>query len=118
MTDWDGIERRAREQAERVVEDRLKAVRMLTDARRRTAELRDQLAAAEADDRRLWQDALRQGWTRAELRASGLSEPAGKATRRKASAVKKSAPKRQAPPPLAEAIETIERGVADVDGER
>lgn len=98
MSDWDGIERKAREQAERVIEERLKAVRLLTENRRRLADLREQLAAAESDDRRLWADALKLGWTRAELRASGLAEPTGKAPRRrKAAAVK---PTRPAPRPV------------------
>lgn len=65
----------AEKQARALLDARIESVRALVTARQQVSDLRDQLAAAEREDARLYAAALRDGWSTDELRKLGLNEP-------------------------------------------
>jgi hypothetical protein len=71
-----------RNQARALLDSRIKSVEELVQARQRVTDLKDQLAAAERDDKRAYVKATRDGWSTDELKKLGL-EPAAAARRRK-----------------------------------
>lgn len=72
---------------------RMDSVRELVKSRQKVADARDALSAAEDEDARRYQTALTAGWTAAELRSAGLSEPEKKLR------VRKRATRRSTPTP-------------------
>ena len=72
--DAGALEQRARQ----LLDSRIDSVRALVSARQTVTELQTKLAEAEREDARLYQAALRGGWTADELRQLGLTEPAKK----------------------------------------
>jgi hypothetical protein len=72
-------------QARALLNSRIKSVEELVQARQRVTDLKDQLAAAERDDKRAYVKATRDGWSPDELKKLGL-EPAAAGRRRKAQA--------------------------------
>ncbi|WP_142060032.1 hypothetical protein [Pseudarthrobacter sp. B4EP4b] len=72
-------------QARALLNSRIKSVEELVQARQRVADLKDQLATAERDDKRAYVKATRDGWSPDELKKLGL-EPAAAGRRRKAQA--------------------------------
>jgi hypothetical protein len=72
-------------QARALLNSRIKSVEELVQARQRVTDLKDQLAAAERDDKRAYVKATRDGWSPEELKKLGL-EPAAAGRRRKAQA--------------------------------
>jgi hypothetical protein len=70
-------------QARALLNSRIKSVEELVQARQRVTDLKDQLAAAERDDKRAYVKATRDGWSPDELKKLGL-EPAAAGRRRKA----------------------------------
>ena len=70
-------------QARALLNSRIKSVEELVQARQRVTDLKDQLTAAERDDKRAYVKATRDGWSPDELKKLGL-EPAVAARRRKA----------------------------------
>lgn len=75
------------ERARAVLESRLASVRALGEVAERIAKLQEQLQATEAELVRAYRVATRDGWTEADLRGFGFSEPA---RRRRASSRKPS----------------------------
>lgn len=55
--------------------NRMDSVRALVNTRQAVADARELLNAAEDEDARQYQAAIRAGWAAEELRASGLPEP-------------------------------------------
>jgi hypothetical protein len=78
-------------QARALLNSRIKSVEELVQARQRVTDLKDQLAAAERDDKRAYVKATRDGWSPDELKKLGL-EPAAAGRRRKAQAKTAGAP--------------------------
>jgi hypothetical protein len=72
-------------QARALLDSRIKSVEELVQARQRVTDLKEQLAAAERDDKRAYVKATRDGWSPDELKKLGL-EPAAAGRRRKAQA--------------------------------
>ena len=72
-----------RSQARALLDSRIKSVEELVQARQRVTDLKEQLAAAERDDKRAYVKATRDGWSPDELKKLGL-EPAAVGRRRKA----------------------------------
>lgn len=72
-----------RTQARALLDSRIKSVEELVQARQRVTDLKEQLAAAERDDKRAYIKATRDGWSPEELKKLGL-EPAAADRRRKA----------------------------------
>jgi len=72
-----------RSQARALLDSRIKSVEELVQARQRVTDLKEQLAAAERDDKRAYVKATRDGWSPDELKKLGL-EPAAAGRRRKA----------------------------------
>lgn len=70
-------------QARALLDSRIKSVEELVHARQRVTDLKEQLAAAERDDKRAYVKATRDGWSPEELKKLGL-EPAAAGRRRKA----------------------------------
>ncbi|KRE76628.1 hypothetical protein [Arthrobacter sp. Soil761] len=70
-------------QARELLNTRIKSVEELVHARQRVSDLKEQLAAAERDDKRAYVKATRDGWSPEELKKLGL-EPAAAGRRRKA----------------------------------
>lgn len=62
-------------QARALLDARIESVRAVVNARQTVADLRDQLAAAEREDARLYNAALRDGWSADELKKLGIAEP-------------------------------------------
>ena len=69
-------------QARALLNSRIKSVEELVQARQRVTDLKDQLTAAERDDKRAYVKATRDGWSPDELKKLGL-EPAAAGRRRK-----------------------------------
>ena len=92
--DAGALEQRARQ----LLDSRIASVRTLVSARQAVAELQAKLADAEREDARLYQAALRDGWTVEELRQLGLTEPAKKERVRRRQASSRTAPQRPAAP--------------------
>lgn len=72
-------------QARALLDSRIKSVEELVQARQRLTDLKEQLVAAERDDKRAYVKATRDGWSADELKKLGL-EPAAAGRRRKAQA--------------------------------
>jgi len=72
-----------RNQARALLDTRIESVTALVRSRQRITELRDQLVAAERDDKRAYVQATRDGWSADELKKLGL-EPAAVKRRRTA----------------------------------
>jgi len=72
-----------RNQARALLDARIESVTALVRSRQRITELRDQLVAAERDDKRAYVQATRDGWSADELKKLGL-EPAAVKRRRTA----------------------------------
>lgn len=72
-----------RNQARALLDSRIESVTALVKSRQRITELRDQLVAAERDDKRAYVQATRDGWSTDELKKLGL-EPAAVKRRRTA----------------------------------
>ena len=72
-------------QARALLDSRIKSVEELVQARQRVTDLKEQLTAAERDDKRAYVKATRDGWSPDELKKLGL-EPAAAGRRRKAQA--------------------------------
>ena len=92
--DAGALEQRARQ----LLDSRIASVRALVSARQAVTELQTRLAEAEREDARLYQVALRDGWTADELRQLGLTEPAKKERVRRRQASSRPAPQTPAPP--------------------
>jgi hypothetical protein len=74
-----------RNQARALLDSRIESVTALVKARQRTADLKEQLAEAERDDKRAYVRATKDGWSTEELKKLGL-EPGAVSRRRKTSA--------------------------------
>lgn len=72
-------------QARALLDSRIKSVESLINARQHVADLKEQLLAAERDDKRAYVKATRDGWSPDELKKLGL-EPAAAGRRRKTQA--------------------------------
>ncbi len=72
-----------RNQARALLDSRIESVTTLVKSRQRVADLKEQLADAEREDKRAYVRATRDGWSTDELKKLGL-EPAAAARRRKA----------------------------------
>lgn len=72
-----------RNQARALLDSRIESVTALVKSRQRINDLRDQLVAAERDDKRAYVQATRDGWSADELKKLGL-EPAAAKRRRTA----------------------------------
>jgi hypothetical protein len=72
-----------RNQARALLDSRIESVTTLVKSRQRVADLKDQLADAERDDKRAYVRATKDGWSPEELKKLGL-EPAAAGRRRKA----------------------------------
>ena len=72
-----------RNQARALLDTRIESVTALVRSRQRITVLRDQLVAAERDDKRAYVQATRDGWSADELKKLGL-EPAAVKRRRTA----------------------------------
>lgn len=70
-----------RNQARALLDSRIESVTALVRSRQRINELRDQLAAAERDDKRAYIQATRDGWSAEELKKLGLESAAVKRRR-------------------------------------
>jgi len=76
----ESAERKARE----LLDQRIESVRAVVRAQHETASLREQLAESEKESARLYQAALNDGWSKAELKKLGITETGPKASRRRA----------------------------------
>ena len=74
-----------RNQARALLDSRIDSVTALVKARQRVADLKEQLADAERDDKRSYVRATKDGWSPEELKKLGL-EPGAVSRRRKTSA--------------------------------
>lgn len=92
--DAGALEQRARQ----LLDSRIASVRNLVSARQTVTELQAKLTEAEREDLRLYQVALRDGWTAEELRQLGLTEPAKKERVRRRQAASRTATQTPAPP--------------------
>lgn len=70
-----------RNQARALLDSRIESVTALVRSRQRINELRDQLVAAERDDKRAYIQATRDGWSAEELKKLGLESAAVKRRR-------------------------------------
>ena len=73
-----------RNQARALLDSRVESVTALVKARQRVADLKEQLAEAEREDKRAYVRATKDGWSPEELKKLGL-EPGAVTRRRKAS---------------------------------
>jgi hypothetical protein len=73
-----------RNQARALLDSRIDSVTALVKARQRVADLKEQLAEAEREDKRAYVRATKDGWSPEELKKLGL-EPGAVTRRRKAS---------------------------------
>ena len=79
--------------ARALLDNRITSVRALVTARQALDDLREQIAAAEAEDVKAYRAALSDGWSADELRKLGLDEPEKKQrVRRRSTARKTTAP--------------------------
>jgi hypothetical protein len=74
------------QQARALLDSRIQSVTALVKVRQRVADLKEQLAAAEREDKRAYVRATKDGWSPDELKKLGLEN--GAAGRRRASARK------------------------------
>lgn len=73
-----------RNQAKALLDSRIQSVTDLVKTRQRVAELREQLAEAEREDKRAYVRATRDGWSPEELKKLGLESAAAGRRRKKA----------------------------------
>jgi multidrug resistance efflux pump len=85
-----------RNQARALLDSRIESITQLVKARQRVADLKEQLAEAERDDKRSYVRATKDGWSSEELKKLGL-EPGAVSRRRKTSAAE-TAGQASAPP--------------------
>jgi multidrug resistance efflux pump len=76
---------KTRNQARALLDSRIESITQLVKARQRVADLKEQLAEAERDDKRSYVRATKDGWSSEELKKLGL-EPGAVSRRRKTSA--------------------------------
>jgi len=76
-----------RNQARALLDSRIESVTHLVKTRQRIADLREQLAEAERDDKRAYVRATKDGWSPDELKKLGL-ENGATSRRRKAAAIR------------------------------
>lgn len=69
---------KTQEQARRILDSRIESVTRLVTTRQRIADLKQQLAHAERDDKKAYVKALKDGWSEDELRKLGLENNAAK----------------------------------------
>lgn len=69
---------KTQEQARRILDSRIESVTRLVTTRQRIADLKQQLADAERDDKKAYVKALKDGWSEEELRKLGLENAAAK----------------------------------------
>ena len=74
-----------RNQARALLDSRIESITTLVKSRQRVADLKEQLAQAERDDKRAYVHATKDGWSTDELKKLRL-EPAAASRRRKAAA--------------------------------
>jgi hypothetical protein len=74
-----------RNQARALLDSRIESVTALVKSRQRVADLKEQLAEAEREDKRAYVRATKDGWSAEELKKLGL-EPGAVTRRRKATA--------------------------------
>ncbi|WP_028278117.1 hypothetical protein [Arthrobacter sp. I3] len=87
---------KTRTQARALLDSRIESVTQLVKARQRVADLKEQLADAERDDKRSYVRATKDGWSTEELKKLGL-EP-GAVSRRRKTAASQTAGQASAPP--------------------
>lgn len=85
------------EKARQLLNSRIESVTALVQARQRIADLKEQLAEAEREDKRAYVRATRDGWSEEELKKLGLENSAAK--RRKRATVQ---PEKPSPEPARE----------------
>ena len=81
-----------RNQAKALLDSRIESVTDLVKTRQRIADLRDQLAEAERDDKRAYVRATKDGWSPEELKKLGLESAAAGRRRKNASRTTAAAP--------------------------
>lgn len=73
-------------QARKLLDSKIESVTTLVKARQRVADLKEQLAEAEKDDKRAYVRATKDGWTTDQLKKLGLeNSAAGRRNARRAS---------------------------------
>lgn len=92
-----------RNQARALLDSRIESVTQLVKARQRVADLKEQLADAERDDKRSYVRATKDGWSTEELKKLGL-EPGAVTRRRKAFASE--TPGQTSTPPHGDVLDT------------
>ncbi|UNK47769.1 hypothetical protein [Arthrobacter sulfonylureivorans] len=70
------------ERARQLLNSRIESVTALVQARQRIADLKEQLAEAEREDKRAYVRATRDGWSEEELKKLGLENAAAKRRKR------------------------------------
>ena len=70
------------EKARQLLNSRIESVTALVQARQRIADLKEQLAEAEREDKRAYVRATRDGWSEEELKKLGLENAAAKRRKR------------------------------------
>jgi hypothetical protein len=95
--------------ARALLDHRINSVRALVTARQALDDLREQIAAAEAEDVQAYRAALSDGWSADELRKLGLDEPEKKQRVRRRSTSRKS--------PAAQTANTSQPAAADAANE-
>lgn len=75
------------DQARKLLDSKIESVTALVKARQRVADLKEQLAEAEKDDKRAYVRATKDGWTTDQLKSLGLENSA--AGRRRSAARKR-----------------------------
>ncbi|ABK05576.1 hypothetical protein Arth_4405 (plasmid) [Arthrobacter sp. FB24] len=73
-----------RNQAKALLDSRIESVTDLVKTRQRIADLREQLAQAEREDKRAYVRATKDGWSPEELKKLGLESPAAGRRRKNA----------------------------------
>lgn len=88
------------QQARALLDSRIESITALVKSRQRLADLKEQLAEAEREDKRVYVRATKDGWSAEELKKLGLENATAgrrRATNRKASEGAPSAPGNQPP---------------------
>ena len=92
-----------RNQARALLDSRIESVTTLVKSRQRVADLKEQLADAEREDKRAYVRATKDGWSPDELKKLGL-EPAAAGRRRKATV--RTGPGETSTPPHGDSLDT------------
>ncbi|EMY32806.1 hypothetical protein D477_018229 [Arthrobacter crystallopoietes BAB-32] len=80
------------EKARQLLNSRIESVTALVQARQRIADLKEQLAEAEREDKRAYVRATRDGWSDEELKKLGLDNAAAKRRKRTTTQPEKPSP--------------------------